>query len=66
MQAGEAINLAERVLRDLVREVLGDAWQSDAAVDREKLPSSTAHDPVLLARPARAAEVIRPSPALVN
>lgn len=37
MQPTEAINLVEVVLRDLIREVIGDSWQSDPSIDVQKL-----------------------------
>lgn len=39
MEPTEAINLVEVVLRDLVREVIGDVWQSESYIDIAKLES---------------------------
>ena len=36
-EASDAIHLVERVLRDLIREVLGDSWQNHRSVDMARL-----------------------------
>jgi hypothetical protein len=37
MQPSDAIHLVERVLRDLIRELLGERWQEHRSIDMEKL-----------------------------
>jgi hypothetical protein len=44
VEPAEAINLVERVLRDLVRTVLGDGWKSHASVDLAKLEAKRTED----------------------
>ncbi|WP_079672365.1 hypothetical protein [Mycobacteroides abscessus] len=44
MQPYEAITLVERVLRDLIREVMGDDWQNDPAIKIEELENKRSAD----------------------
>jgi hypothetical protein len=44
MRPTEAINVVETVLRDLIREVIGDAWQSDPSINLQKLEENKANE----------------------
>jgi hypothetical protein len=44
MEPSEAINLVERVLRNLVRTVLAEGWKSHKSIDIADLESKPAAD----------------------
>lgn len=44
VQPYEAITLVERVLRDLIREVMGDDWRNDPAIKIEELENKRSAD----------------------
>lgn len=44
MQPTEAINLVEKVLRDLIREVMGDEWRNHPSLDIARLEEKRADD----------------------
>jgi len=44
MRTTEAINIIESVLRDLIREVIGEAWQTHPKIDMQKLVQQQSED----------------------